>query len=423
MSDKFAAQKQAYARLIIHAGVNLQPGQGVFIQAELGHRDFVRLLAEEAYAAGAKLVAPDWRDPMLDQVRYQKVEDQYVEFIPDFIEARAREAIEGGWARIALTGDEYPDAYEHVDPNRMRRYRSAYMRRMATYQQRIMNNEIPWCVAGVPVIPWAQKVFPTLDAETALERLWELVLQVVRADQPDPIAAWQQHDANLKKVSTFMDRNQIRSIRYLDEKPGPDGKASTDLTVGLTDRPSWSCGSSDTTGGVPFFANIPTEEIFSTPHRERVNGWVRTSKPGFPFEREVLDAWFRFENGELVAWDAAKGKDVLDQLFEMKGARWLGELSLVDVRSPINQAGMLFHDTLFDENAACHIAFGRGYPEGIKDGNQMSAEEVAALGLNNSDAHQDLMIGTDTMKVIGIRADGSEVLIMQDGMFVDDVLA
>ncbi|MCB0235246.1 MAG: aminopeptidase, partial [Anaerolineae bacterium] len=144
---------------------------------------------------------------------------------------------------------------------------------------------------------------------------------------------------------------------------------------------------------------------------------------GFPFEREVLDAWFRFENGELVAWDAAKGKDVLDQLFEMKGARWLGELSLVDVRSPINQAGMLFHDTLFDENAACHIAFGRGYPEGIEGGNQMSQDEVEALGLNSSDAHEDLMIGTDTMDVIGTRADGSEVTIMAKGQFTDEVLA
>lgn len=423
MTDKFAVQKQAYARLIINAGVNLQPGQGVFIQAELGHRDFVRLLTKEAYAAGAKMVMADWRDPIMDRTRYLDVEDQYLEYMPAFLEARINEMIDDGWVRIALTGDEYPDAYDDVDPARMRRQRSAMMRRLGPSVRRMMNNEISWCVAGMPVIPWAQKVFPGLDGETALERLWELVLQVVRADQPDPVAAWQQHDANLKKVPAFLDRKQVRAIRYLDKTPGPDGKASTDLTIGLTDQPAWSCGSSNNSKGLPFLANIPTEEIFSTPHRDRVNGWARTSKPGFPFERELLDAWFRFEDGFVVEWDAGKGKDLLDQLFEMDGARQLGELSLVDVRSPINQAGVIFHDTLFDENAACHIAFGRGYPEGIGGGNQMSNEELDAMGLNNSDAHQDLMIGTDSMTVIGICADGSEVLIMQDGMFTDEVLA
>ena len=423
MSDRFAAQKQAYARLIINAGVNLQQGQGVHIQAELGHRDFVRLLTKEAYAGGAKTVMADWRDPLMERERYLGVADEYLEYLPDFMVTRAREVVDDGWVRIALTGDEYPDAYDGVDPVRMRRQRSATMRKLGPVVQRMMNNEISWCVAGVPVVPWAQKMFPDLDSETALERLWELVLQVVRADQPDPVAAWQQHDANLKKVPAFMDRMQVRTIRYLDETLGPDGKPSTDLTIGLTDRPAWSCGSSDNSKGVPFLANIPTEEIFSTPHRDRVNGWARTSKPGFPFESELLDAYFRFEDGLVVEWDAAKGKDLLDQLFEMEGARQLGELSLVDVRSPINQAGVIFYDTLFDENAACHIAFGRGYPEGIQGGNQMSTEEVQALGLNSSDAHQDLMIGTATMAVIGICADGSEVLIMQDGMFTDAVLA
>lgn len=423
MSDKFAAQKQAYARLIINAGVNLQKGQGVQIKAELGHRDFVRLLTKEAYAAGAKLVMADWHDPLMDRERYLAVADEYLEYLPDFVATRAREVVDDGWVRIALTGDEYPDAYDGVDPARMRRQRSASMRKLGPVVRRMMNNEISWCVAGVPVVPWAQKMFPDLASEAALERLWELVLQVVRADQPDPVAAWQQHDANLKKVPAFMDRKQVRAIRYLDETPGPDGKASTDLTIGLTDRPAWSCGSSDNSKGTPFFANIPTEEIFSTPHRDRVTGWARTSKPGFPFESELLDAYFRFEDGLVVEWDAAKGKDLLDQLFEMEGARQLGELSLVDVRSPINQAGVIFYDTLFDENAVCHIAFGRGYPEGIQGGNQMSAEEVEALGLNSSDAHQDLMIGTAAMTVIGICADGSEVLIMQDGMFTDAVLA
>ncbi len=423
MSDKFAAQKRAYAHLIVRSGINLQPGQPVIVRAELGHRDFVRLLAEEAYSAGARHVEVSWTDPIVNQIRFQRVDRQYLDYIPDYEVARHTAFLEEEWARIALTGDEYPDAFEEVDPAALRASRAGYMKKLGFYHTRVMNNETTWCVAGVPVLPWAQKVFPDLDGPQALDRLWELVLTVVRADQPDPVAAWQQHDANLKKVSAFLERRQVRAIRYLDEKPGPDGKASTDLTVGLTDRPAWSTGSSAAARGQLFFANIPTEEIFSTPHRERVHGWVRTSKPGFPFEREVRDAWFRFEDGLVVAWDAAKGKEVLDQLFEVEGARRLGELSLVDVRSPINQAGVIFHETLFDENAVCHIAFGRGYPEGIQGGNQMSADELEAIGLNSSFSHEDLMIGTDTMQVIGVCADGSNVVIMENGMFVDAALA
>jgi aminopeptidase len=422
MTDQLLAQQRAYADLIIRAGVNLQPGQSLAIRAELGHREFVRILTTAAYDAGAKYVEVLWLDPLVTKIRYQHVSHEHLGFVPAFEVARANEMLDDRWARIALTGEEYPNAFEDVDPALLREYRQSWYKKLGFFQQRVMNNEISWCVAGVPVAPWAQKVLPGLDAGAATEKLWELTLRVCRADQPDPLAAWQQHDANLKKVSAFMDRYQVRAIRYLDERPGPDGKASTDLTVGLTDRPFWSCGTSDNAAGLPFFANIPTEEIFSTPHNQRTQGWVRTSKPGFPFERELLDAYFRFQDGEVVEWRAAKGQDVLGELFQVPGARRLGELSLVDVRSPINQAGLIFHDTLFDENAVCHIAFGRGYPEGIQGGSKLSQEELAALGLNSSDIHVDLMIGTETMKVIGTCADGSEVAIMENGMFVDAVL-
>lgn len=423
MNDRLSAQQRAYADLIVRAGINLQPGQAVAVRAELGHREFVRVLSAAAYDAGASHVEVIWLDPLATRIRYQRVGREHLGFIPEFEVARAHEILDNRWARISLTGDEYPDAYEDVDPALLREYRQSWYKQLGFFSQRTMNNEIAWCVAGVPVAPWAQKVFPGLDAGAATERLWELVLSVCRADQPDPLAAWSEHDARLKKVSAFMDRHQVRAIRYLDQRPGPDGRAATDLTVGLTDRPFWSCGTSVNAAGQLFFANIPTEEIFSTPHNQRTEGWVRTSKPGFPFEREVLDAWFRFERGEVVEWRAEKGQDVLDELFQIPGARRLGELSLVDVRSPINQSGLIFHDTLFDENAVCHIAFGRGYPEGIAGGNELSQDELAALGLNHSDTHEDLMIGTDTMQVLGDCVDGSQVVIMENGMFVDAVFA
>lgn len=422
MTDRLRAQQHAYADLIVRAGVNLQPGQALAIRAELGHREFVRILTAVAYDAGASHVEVLWYDPLVSKIRYERVQHPYLSFVPEFEVARANEILDTRWARISLTGDEYPDAFEQVNPALLREYRQSWQKKLGFFSQRTMNNEISWCVAGVPVAPWAQKVFPGLDADSATQRLWELVLRVCRADQPDPLAAWREHDVNLKKVSVFMDRHQVRAIRYLDERPGPDGKAATDLTVGLTDRPYWSCGTSESAAGLPFFANIPTEEIFSTPNNQRTEGWVRTSKPGFPFDRELLNAWFRFERGEAVEWQADKGQEVLDELFQVPGARRLGELSLVDVRSPINQSGLIFHDTLFDENAVCHIAFGRGYPEGIQGGSKLSQDELAALGLNISDIHEDLMIGTETMQVTGFCANGSEVLIMENGMFVDAVL-
>jgi aminopeptidase len=423
MNDQLLAQQRAYADLIIRSGVNLQPGQGVAVRAELGHREFVRILAAAAYDAGASHVEVLWQDPLVNKIRYQHVQPDYLGFVPEFEVARANEFLDDRWARVALTGDEYPNALEEVPPAVLREYQQSWYKKLGFFQQRTMNNEIAWCVAGVPMAPWAQKVFPDLDAATATERLWEMVLRVCRADQPDPHGAWREHDANLKKVSAFMDRHQVRAVRFLDQRPGPDGKASTDLTVGLTDRPNWSCGTSDSAAGQPFFANIPTEEIFSTPNRARTEGWVRTSKPGFPFQRELLNAYFRFERGEVVEWQADKGQEVLDEVFQIPGARRLGEVALVDVRSPINQSGLIFHNTLFDENAVCHIAFGRGYPEGIQGGSKLSPEALDALGLNSSDIHIDLMIGTETMQVIGTCADGSEVLVMDGGLFVDEMLA
>lgn len=423
MNNTPVEAKQAYAELLLRGGVNLHQGESVLIRAELGHREFVRLLVATAYDLGARFVVVDWSDPLSSRARYQHVERQYLGFVPEYEVTRRKEFIDDKWKLISLTGTEYPEAYEDIDPTVLMEDRKGFVAKLKFFMQATMNNQIAWTVAAVPVVPWARRVFPELEDGDALERLWELVLRTCRADQPDPLQAWAKHDQALKKVSAFMDRHAVRAVRYLDETPGFDGKPATDLTVGLTDRPYWSGGSSENSQGHVFFANIPTEEIFSTPHNQRTEGWVRTTKPGFIFEREVSGAYFRFERGEVVEWRAEKGQEVLDQVFQLRGARRLGEVSLVDVRSPINQSGAIFYDTLFDENAVCHIAFGNAYPEGVQGGGAMSEEELEAMGVNSSDTHQDLMIGTSVMKVVGICADGSEVLIMNHGMFVDDVVA
>jgi aminopeptidase len=217
--------------------------------------------------------------------------------------------------------------------------------------------------------------------------------------------------------------HRVAALHFQDRVPGPDGKPSTDLRVGLTDFPVWVAASSLTPAQVRFLPNMPTEEIFTTPHNQCTDGWVRTSKPAFPLQRRVEDAYFRFEQGEVVEFNAALGQDVLEQFFEIAGARRLGEIALVDVRSPINQSGLLFFETLFDENAVCHIAFGEAYPEGVEGGANRTQQELAALGVNQADIHLDVMIGTAAMQVSGICRDGRAIAIMQDGQFTQEVLA
>jgi aminopeptidase len=412
-------QKQRYAELLIKVGVNLQPGQCMNVSAELAHREFVRQVVAEAYRAGAKFVQVDWSDPLSAKQRYAHGDETNLDYVPEFVIGQFRQYTDERWARLALTGEEFPDAFDDIDPTRLRQAAVARSRQIKFYSEAQMSMQMQWCVAALPTANWAQKIFPELPVDTAVSKLWDLILQTVRLDRSDVVAAWRDHDLRLQRVVNYMAQQNVRAVRFVDTAMADDGKPATDLTIGLTDAPNWVAAGSDTAIGVRCFPNMPTEEVFSTPHRLRVNGYARTSKPGFPLQREVDGAYFRFENGEVVDFCAAKGEDVLKQFFEISGARYLGEVALVDVRSPINQAGVLFYNTLFDENAVCHIAFGKGYAEGIAGGNGMTPAEWAEAGINESDTHCDLMIGTPTLHVIGLRADGTEVPVMEDGMFVE----
>ena len=415
-------QQQRYADLLIKIGVNLQPGQGLAITAELGHAEFVRLLTASAYKAGAKYVRLVWNDDPSTCVRLLHSQPDYLDYVPEYEVATQRETLDEGWARIRITGAEFPDAFSAADPAAMRRVQGVRAQKMRFVTQAVMADEVQWCVAAAPTPAWAKKVFPALPADEAVAQLWGHILHTVRADQPDPIAAWQAHDARLNKVVQFMARHKVQALHFIDAAKAEDGQPATNLIVHLTDTPRWVAASAATPQGVRFLPNMPTEEVFTTPHRLKVNGYARTSKPGFPLEREIRDAYFKFVDGEVVDFSAKVGQDTLQQFFEIKGTKYLGEVALVDVRSPINQSGLTFYDTLFDENAVCHIAFGTAYPTAVEGADKMSEDEQLAYGLNKSDAHEDLMIGTPTMQVTGICADGREVTIMRDGQFVEEVI-
>ena len=422
MDTKLQEQQKRYAELVVKIGINLQPGQSLRIGAELEHCEFVRLVSAIAYQNGARYVHVEWVDPPMARDRLQYSQPENLDFFPAYEVARHQEMLDDHWARLALVGPGFPNIFEQVDPGLMRRVAAVRAQKVKFYTRAVMANQLQWCVAAVPTAAWATQVFPALATDEAVTKLWPVILQMARVDQPDPLAAWRQHDRNLKRVATFMAREQVRAIRYLDPTLGADGKANIDLTVGLTARPIWIGGSSYTPGGVEFQPNMPTEEVFTTPHNQQVEGWVRTSKPAFPFARKVNDAYFRFVQGEVVEFQAATGQAVLEQFFQIPGARRLGEISLVDERSPVNQSGLTFYETLFDENAVCHIAFGKAYPEGLEGSAALSQEALRAEGVNESDTHVDFMIGTSTLQVNGICLDGREVAIMRQGRFTTEVV-
>ncbi len=413
--------QRRYADLIARFGANVQPGQNVLISAEIVGRDFVDLVLQACYQAGAGYVQIGWVDPKTQHSRVMLSSEASIDYIPDYEVARHNQMADERWARIAITGEEFPDINNDLDPKRLGRMRSARAQKFRRYIDAQMSNQMQWTVVAMPTENWARKVFPDLPVDQAVNRLWEIVLRAVRVDADDPVATWRAHERTLKQVAEYMAKHAVRAIRYFDPNPAADGKPSTDLTVGLTDAPLWVGGGAETPAGVPFMANMPTEEVFCTPHNQKAEGWVRTSKPLFPLGREVNDAYFRFENGLCVEARAAKGEDVLNSFLEIKGARRLGEVSLVDVRSPINQEGVVFYDTLFDENAACHIAFGKAYSECVAGADAMTPEQQEAFGMNHSDAHEDFMIGTPTMRVTGICADGRVIDVMREGKFVDAI--
>ncbi len=365
-TQSLEALQLQYAELIIKAGVNLQVGQGLSVRAELEHAAFVRVLVGAAYRAGAKFVAVQWDDDPTARERLLHSQPEFLEYVPPFDVTRLHQFLDEGWARLSLVGPAYPTILDDVEPGIIRKMTSA--RRTATkfYGDATMVHLFPWCVAAVPTRAWAQQVFPEAQDEESVEKLWRTILATARADQPDPQAAWLAHELRLEAVAAALIRLNVRSLHFVDSARDANGQPSTDLVVGLSEAPVWIGGPAFTPQGVRFQPNIPTEEIFTTPHSHHVEGWVSTSKPTFPFGRRVEDAWFRFEKGLVVEYRAAVGQEVISEFFQIPGAQRLGEIALVDVRSPVNQAGLVFYEILFDENCACHMAFGDAYPGGVK---------------------------------------------------------
>ena len=395
-----------YARLIVRCGVNVQKGQEVLVYAELDQPEFVKLVVEEAYKAKAKEVIVQWSYQPLSKIHYRYQTVKTLGTVKEWEKARQQHYCDVLPARIHLVSSD-PDGLKGVNMAKVSKANQMMYPIMKPYRDQRENKE-QWCIAAVPGAAWAKKVFPGLPKGKAIEKLWESILAASRVNE-DPIKAWEEHNTNMQSRCDYLNSLNIRSLHYTADN-------GTDLTVGMIDEGCWRGGGDTSLQGIYFNPNIPTEECFISPKRGEADGIVYSSKP-LSYRGQLIDNFsIRFENGKAVEVHAEQGEEQLKDMVSMdEGAAYLGECALVPQASPICESGILYYNTLFDENAACHLALGAGFPDTIKEFEKKSLEECRALGINDSMIHVDFMIGCDSMNIDATCADGKVVPVFRNG--------
>ncbi|MFN3294609.1 MAG: aminopeptidase [Gemmobacter sp.] len=395
------------ARVAVQVGLNLQPGQDLVLTAPLASAPLVRRIAAEAYKAGAGLVTPLFADEEVTLARYRHGQDAAFDRAPDWLYRGMAEAYGAGAARMAIVGDN-PMLLAGQDPGKVSRATRANATAYKPALEKIANFDINWTVLAWPGLAWAQQVFPDLPEAAAQEALADAIFAASRIDGDDPVADWAAHSARLAERSAWLNGHRFAALHFT----GP----GTDLTVGLADGHEWHGGASTARNGISCNPNLPTEEVFTTPHALRVDGHVSATKPLSHQGSLIEGIRVRFEAGRIVEAQASRGQEVLQKLIGTdEGARRLGEVALVPHSSPIAQSGLLFYNTLFDENAASHIALGQCYSKCFVGGAGLTPEQIAAQGGNSSLIHVDWMIGSGQVDVDGLTAGGDRVPVMRAG--------
>ncbi len=395
------------AEVAIKVGLQLQPGQDLVLTAPMAALPLVRKIAEHAYKAGAGIVQPIFSDEEITLNRYRYAADASFDKAPGWLFEGMAKAFDGNAARLAISGDN-PMMLAGEDPAKVARANRATSMAYKPALEKITGFDINWNIISYPNASWARLVFPDDPEELAVKKLADAIFAASRVDVEDPIGAWKAHNAKLKERWTWLNGQQFAALHYT----GP----GTDLTIGLADEHRWKGGASEAKNGITCNPNIPTEEVFTTPHSQRVDGYVRSTKPLSHNGTLIADIEVKFEAGRIVEAKASKGEAVLQKVLDTdEGSRRLGEVALVPHSSPISKSGVLFYNTLFDENAASHIALGQCYADCFIDGTKMSPDEIAKRGGNKSLIHIDWMIGSDKIDIDGIKADGSKVPVMRKG--------
>jgi aminopeptidase len=400
-----AERLDRYARLAVEVAVNLQPGQFLRISADPEHLPLVRAVGRVAYERGARFVEVHYRDAHLKRARVEHAPEDSLDWSPPWTVALIDHMVETRGATITVTGEAEPELLADLDQRRAQRARP----RLAVEKLLDAENRrlIQWTIVGYPNEGWARTVF----GEPDVERLWEAVITATRLDEPDPVTAWQEHIARLRERARLLDERRFRAIRF--KGPG------TDLVVGLPESHRWLTGAEETVDGVPHLVNVPTEEVFTTPDRRLTEGTVRSTFPLSLGGTIVRGLEVRFERGKVVEVRAEAGAEAVRQeMATDEGASYLGEVALVDGDSRVRKTGVVFFDTLFDENAACHIAWGQGIQGALEGGEEMSDAELAALGYNDSVVHTDFMVGGPKVDALGVEKGGTEVPIIEADTWV-----
>ncbi len=397
---------RSYAKLIVRVGANVQKGQEVRVFASLDQPEFIKMLAEECYKAGASRVTVDWNYPELTKLsaRYMKLRD--LSETREWEKARMQDMVDHLPVRIFIESED-PDGLRGINPKYFKAF-AARIKISKPYRDAI-DNKHQWCIAAVPGEAWAKKVHPELSKRAAVEQLWKDILYTARADGENPIADWEEHNRDLKARSKYLNDLHLRELQYHSAN-------GTDFKVGLIPTAEFHAGRDTTMQGVVYDPNMPTEEVFTSPDRRTAEGIVYATKP-LSYQGQLIENFsVRFEKGRAVEVKAEKGQDVLEQIISMdEGCHYLGECALVPKESPIHQSGLLFYNTLFDENAACHLALGFGFDECVKGFENMTKEELYEIGVNDAGNHTDFMIGSDDLSIDGVDEHGNVHPIFRNG--------
>lgn len=395
-----------FAELAIKVGVNIKNGETLLIRADVEAVNFTRRCVKEAYKAGAKHVYVEYSDEVNTRETYLNAPsesfDEYPQWQADKYTAIAKEG--GSFLSIVSTN---PDLMKGVNPDRIGRFQKISGHYLKEWRSYTLSDKVKWSIVAVPSIAWAKKVHPELDEKNAVKELWNNILDCSRITE-NPIENWNEHNKMLKKRKDFLNEMNFKELRYKSSK--------TNLVIGLPENHNWLSGASSDPKGNPFNPNIPTEEIFGMPHKDKVDGVVYSTKPLVYAGSLIDNFWIKFKNGKIVDYDAEIGKENLKNLIETdEGSTRLGEVALVPYNSPISLKNIIFYNTLFDENASCHLAIGAAYSTNIIDGAEISEEDKDSVGMNSSITHVDFMMGDKDLNIIGIKQNDEEFQIFKDG--------
>ena len=403
---------EKYAKLIVEVGANVQKDQVLVVSSPTDAKELTRLIVKAGYHAGAKSVYVQWNDPYVSRANYDGRSLETLAEVPEFTIDEAKYYMEKNGCIISITSP-VPGLNKGVESIKMQTAGLAQMKAFKFVQDHMMANHTQWVVVAAPNNVWAKKLFPDLNENDAFEALWAAILKASRVTESnDPIKEWKKHNKRLLTHNKLLTELQFDSLHFTNS-------LGTDLTIELVKNHIWAGGGETSTAGVSFNPNIPTEENFTMPYKYGVNGKVFASKPLDYQGNLIEDFWLEFKDGKVINYDAKKQKETLKRLLDVdEGSVYLGEVALISYDSPINNTGILFLNTLFDENASCHLALGRAYPMNVEGGTTMTTEELVAVGSNQSMVHSDFMFGSKDLQVVGTKHDGSKLLIFTDGDYV-----